>query len=433
MKLQNIDPSRAAIISDHQGISKTFQEFNHDVQKLSSALTKEPFNLKKGDVSGSWSTNLYEYFVVQHALARLGVINCSVSPVYKKDELQFLLQKSQLKTLFMPPITKSNQTATNDFHGVLSSVNLKETNLRNLVFLEGKVAEDQQDNYLNHLTTVNFDSLIQKEQVISSDPQDDNPFNVHPEDPLSIFFTSGTTGKPKGAMVSHYSTYNNIKIVIENKKHLDPDASDKRLCVPLPLFHVFAGLIGVYSLAILPQTIILSDYRYSAKSTVSCISKYKCSDVWLVPAMIIDCNNFIRKRGDDMKIDTSSLETIGSGAAPCPVEVVKESQELFPSLKNVTIGYGATETTAISTFPNLDTPQSIMSETCGTPLDFVETKIVSAGAASDQSSPQVRQRVVKHNETGELLIRGHNIMIGYYGEPEKTAEVIDDGQWYHSG
>lgn len=165
------------------------------------------------------------------------------------------------------------------------------------------------------------------------------------------------------------------------------------------------------------------------------ISKHKCTDVWLVPAMIVDVNNYIKKRSpkssdnemDEKKfvkseIDTSSLRIIGSGAAPCPVEVVKEAQELFPSLESLTIGYGATEVSAVATYPNKNIPQSEMNDTCGQALDFVEVKIVD---------PK-NDEIVPLGETGEICIRGHNVMMGYLDEPTKTAEVIKHG-WYYTG
>jgi fatty-acyl-CoA synthase len=235
----------------------------------------------------------------------------------------------------------------------------------------------------------------------------------------TIYFTSGTTGKPKGAMSSQFSVINNIRVARVNKLGVS-DEEEMTTLIPLPFFHVYAGMIGIFSLATGPSTIVINDVKYSAKGVVECISRHKCTDLWTVPTMLVDIQNFLKKRKGSY--DVSSILRVGCGAAPVPVEVVKESEELFPSLKSVIVGYGATETSAVATYPTPGTPQEIVCETVGTPQDFTQVKIVDSQTG----------KIVKHGETGEVLIKGFSIMKGYLEDEEKTNESIKDG-WYLSG
>lgn len=289
----------------------------------------------------------------------------------------------------------------------------KTPNLRHVVFLESTDSDlvRWSDAHFPHT----FESLMTNDGVLP--PEADGL--VTPEDMATIYFTSGTTGKPKGAMSSQFSVINNIRVARVNKLGVS-DEEEMTTLIPLPFFHVYAGMIGIFSLATGPSTIVINDVKYSAKGVVECISRHKCTDLWTVPTMLVDIQNFLKKRKGSY--DVSSILRVGCGAAPVPVEVVKESEELFPSLKSVIVGYGATETSAVATYPTPGTPQEIVCETVGTPQDFTQVKIVDSQTG----------KIVKHGETGEVLIKGFSIMKGYLEDEEKTNESIKDG-WYLSG
>ena len=211
------NPDRIAIISDHQSISKTFFQFNQDVNKLSRSLI-DTIGLQKGDVAGCWSTNLYEYFVVQHALARIGAINCSLSPLYKQTELDYALKKGKFKALFMPK-KESRQSAVNDYHSILSSIDLSDKMLQNVIFFEGSAESFDTKRMKKSLRTHSFNELV-SDSIDGSSLPDEILSRVDPEDAVCIFWTSGTTGKPKGATLNHYSIINNVMILAHNKKEI---------------------------------------------------------------------------------------------------------------------------------------------------------------------------------------------------------------------
>ena len=404
------DPDKVCVISHHQGIQKTYKELRHDVDRLAVSLLN--MGLRKGDVAGAWSANVYEYLVIQYACSKIGVIVCSINPAYKTSELEYALAKAKHKVLFMP--TKdSRQSVVNDFHGIISKVDFSKTpHLKHIVFLESKDEDLTQwsDSHFPHT----FDSLLCNQGNVPVEVTD----NVVPEDLATIYFTSGTTGKPKGATSTQFSIINNMRIA---RIHKRTDSTEEvRTLIPLPFFHVYAGMIGIFSICLSPSTIVLNDVRYSAKSVSDCISKYKCTDVWTVPTMLVDIQNYLKKRSESY--DLSSLRSIGCGAAPVPPELVRESQEIFPNLQNVLVGYGATEMSAIGTYPNPGTPQAVINETVGTPQDFTMWKIIDTKT----------EKMVKHEETGELLVKGFSVMAGYLDDPEKTAESVRNG-WYHTG
>lgn len=367
--------------------------------------------LRRGDVGGVWSTNLYEYAVAQYALVRIGAMSCSLSPVYKSAELEYALQKAKHKVLFMP--TKgSRQASVNDFHSVLAAVDREKIpDLQHVIYFEAK---DEVDSFNGSFNAHSFDQLM---SASSGNVPHEVIEGVDADDPATIYFTSGTTGKPKAAVVSHFSITNNMRNLMA-RRGITPQ-EELTVCLPLPLFHVYAGTIGLFSLCAHAATIVLVDTKYSARSVLEAIDKYKCTDLWVVPTQLVDINNVIKSRPG--KYNLTSIRKVGAGAAPVPFEVAKDATEIFPMIEKMLVGYGATETTAIATYPMLDVPQEKILETVGSPLDFTQVKIVGRDG-----------KVVEHNETGELLVKGYNVMQGYLNDKEKTDECIRDG-WYCTG
>lgn len=407
-----IVPDRLALVSAHQGIEKTFRQFQSDVDKLASSLHQ--IGLVKGDIAGCWSGNIYEYVVIFHALAKLGVVNCSLSTAYKDIELQYALEKANFKALFLPGPSSIQTRVLNDFHNVMSKLKYDSLpNLKHLIYIND---EDPNVKLPKYGSAINyrFENLLNESNGIISDE-----IYVDPDDVSNLYLTSGTTGKPKLASITHFGSINNVLIASQNKNSWS--GSDcKSLCVPLPYFHIFAGLLGLNLVSVYPATVVSPCLKYSARAVTRAIEKYKCTNLYAVPTILIDVNNYLKTSKE--QIDVSSIEQLAAGAATVPPEVVRESKMIFPNLKSITIGYGATETHAVTCAPKFDDDQDVIINSVGTPMDFVQVKVVDPKTGT----------LLKHNETGEICVRGHHVMAGYWKDVEKTNEVIKNG-WYYTG
>lgn len=409
-------PEKIALICHHQNIVKTYSQFNEDVNRLCRAMVRT-LGLRKGDVAGCWSANVYECFVVQHALAKIGAINCSLSPLFKTPELEYCLKKGEFKAIFMPHPESGQESTVNKFHQVMSGINHKSTQLSHVVFVESNEKSASNSNVFGSfkVNTHGFNHLLSCEE--GSSLPSNMTSTVTPEDIANIFWTSGTTGKPKGATSSHFTITNNTFLSMTYKRGIDWD-NTKRICSPLPTFHGFVGMTGVHSLCTVPNTFVVTGYRYNPEDMVQCLVKYKCDEAWCVPAILVDILNHVKTNG----IELPHLRTVIAAAAPVPIELTRQAREVLPNLERVIVAYGATETGPVATYPMKNDPIEKSAETVGSALDFTEVKIVSLDSG----------RTVNHGESGEILARGHNIMKGYWKDPEKTAEVIKNG-WYHTG
>lgn len=412
VEICNEFPDRLAVVSVHQGIEKTYSQLESDINKLASSLYE--LGLRQGDTAGCWSGNIYEYVVVFHALAKLGVINCSLSTAYKAQELQYALEKANFKALFLPGCTSIQNRLLNDFHDVMSKLNYDNLpNLKHLIYL---------DNEESNVQTIKYgctESFDMKHLLHDSTGRISEDIYFDPDQVSNLYLTSGTTGKPKLAAITHFGSINNMFAAIVNKNYWKSH-EERPVCVPLPYFHVFAGLLGLNLLSVVPVTVVSPSLRYSARPVAHAIEKYRCKNLFSVPTILIDLNNFLKNCKNP--IDVSSIEHLAAGAATVPPEVCREAKNLFPNLQRITVGYGATETHAVTTSPKFDDDYEIVIDSVGTAIDFVQMKIIDPHT----------NRILKHDETGEVCTRGHHVMQGYWNDKEKTDEVIENG-WYKTG
>ncbi|RWS02004.1 acyl-CoA synthetase-like protein, partial [Dinothrombium tinctorium] len=218
-----------AYIIDHQNIKVTFNQFDVHVNKMAYSL-KNNLNLQNGDKIAIWSGNCYEWLVAQHAAFRAGLVVCPLSPLYKQNELSYALKKANVKALLLPGC-ESKQSSINDFHGVFQKSELDEIkkNLKHLILIDGNNSIPNFQGFEVHF----FDKLLENDGNLSEEAKN----SVTSDDPAALFFTSGTTGKPKGALISHYHMSNNMKFALAKGLSLNGPVS-----VPLPLFHAFAGI-----------------------------------------------------------------------------------------------------------------------------------------------------------------------------------------------
>ncbi|RWS21878.1 acyl-CoA synthetase family member 2-like protein, partial [Leptotrombidium deliense] len=240
--------------------------------------------------------------------------------------------------------------------------------------------------------------------------------NVNADDPAIIMFTSGTTGKPKGAVLSHNNLVTNASIC---GYRLNLNKPNTVACIPVPLFHIFGLVYGSISMTTNGMTAVLPGYRYKVDSVLEAINKTKCSHIMMVPAMTVDISNFVEKNG----IKLPTLKTVVTGSAPTPVEVAKKFLKNVNTTEDFLIRYGSTETGGCMTMPIPGETSDHTIRNVGKPLDHTEIKIVNPKSHS----------TTKLNEEGELWARGRNVMLGYWNDEEKTKETITAGGWFRSG
>lgn len=398
--------SKTAITSVHENVSKSFQELEDDSNQLANALRSQ-LSLKKGDVIGLWTGNSVSCIVTQFAAAKLGLIVCTINPNYKGLELEFALQKAGVKTLICPG-KDSPQESVNKFFEIFQSLDTSRIpTLKNVILLDGDKKKAKGD--------LGYFDLKQFVSGASTQFQVKEGESVQADDATIIMFTSGTTGKPKGAVLSHFNLVNN-SILTGHRLGLDQPSS--KACIPVPLFHIFGMVYGSVMMAATKLEIVLTGYKYSSHAVIDAISKHNCSHVMIVPAMTVDIINLVEKSQQQLP----SLKGVITGSAPTPLEVALNFPRKVPSLKQFMIRFGSTETGGCMSMPLEGDPPGKSADNVGAPLDLTEMKIVDTKTGA----------VVKIGQSGEVWARGHNVMKGYWNDPDKTREAIEDG-WFKTG
>jgi len=373
-----------ALVSCHQSRRYSWRELRQAADAVASGL--HSLGIRAGDRVGLWSTNCAEWVLVHLACARAGAVLVNVNPACRTHELAFTLQKSRMKALFL---WERDDRA--DYARLLAE------------------ARSQPGLHLEHAVffgTRHWEGLFRASGEISTD--------VHPDDVANIQYTSGTTGLPKGVMLTHRNQVNNGKLLAEAMRYTERD----RVCVPLPMYHCFGCVIGTMSALASGAAIILPNWTFDARATLQAVQAERATALYGVPAM------FIAELGlpDFVSYDLSSLRTGMMAGAPCPVEVMKRviGEMHCPEL---TIGYGQTESSPVVTMSSPDDPLEVRVSTVGKALPNTEMKIASV----------LDGETVAVAAQGEVCARGYMVMKGYDGEPEATARAIDAEGWLHTG
>ncbi|RWS04718.1 hypothetical protein B4U79_08902, partial [Dinothrombium tinctorium] len=387
-----------AFIIDHQNVKATFNQFSDHVNRLAYSL-KNNLNLKNGDKIAIWSGNCYEWLVIQHAAFRAGLVVSSLSPLYKQHELSYALKKVKVEALFLPG-SESKQSFINDFHGIFQKAELDEIRkiLKHLIFIDGNNTAPNFQGFEVHF----LDKLLENGRNRS----EDSKISVSPDDPAALFFTSGTTGKSKAALISHYHMSNSVNFFLAKNIRLEGPVS-----VPLPLFHAYAGVGSIYPLRHC-RTIVFNNYWFDIKSTLDSIIKNNCAELWAVPTMVFNLCEYIEATNN--KVD--SLQRILMGGAPVYESLIKKVKRIIPNIKEIAVAYGSTEF-------GIENSEENVLKTVGQVTDHVSLKIVDP----------ITKKIVKVGEQGEIWVKGYSRMLGYYEDEEKTREVIDQSGWYNMG
>jgi fatty-acyl-CoA synthase len=386
-----------AVISCHQGKRLAWGELHEAAQALARGLWS--LGIRRGDRVGIWSTNCLEWVLVHMGCACAGAVLVNVNPAYRSHELSFALRRSRMRVMFL-----WEKDARANYVEIL------------------REARQGQELCLEHV--IAFDSAEWNDLLAgetASEAGEDGSrateapaLAVEPNDVVNIQYTSGTTGVPKGVMLTHRNVVNNGKVLAEAMRYTVKD----RICVPVPLYHCFGCVIGTMSALASGAALVLPNWCFDAAATLKAVQEEKATSLYGVPAM------FIAELGlpEFGSFDLSSLRTGMMAGAPCPVEIMKRVIRDM-HCKEMTIGYGQTESSPVVTMSAIDDPVETRVSTIGKALPCTEMKIVSI---SDGNTLPV-------GEQGEVCARGYMVMKGYDDEPEATARAIDTEKWLHTG
>ena len=384
-------PDADALVSCHQGLRWTYAELDEHVDRAAAALIAA--GLEAGDRLGIWSPNRAEWTLLQYATARVGIIQVSVNPAYRTSELSYVLRQSGCRMLVAAPSFK-----TSDYMGMTAEVRPELPELESAIFFE----------------TAEWDELLESSSAISTDEVRARAAEVAFDDPVNIQYTSGTTGFPKGATLSHHNILNNGYFVAEFIRLTGED----RLCIPVPFYHCFGQVMGNLGCTSHGACMVIPEAAFEPAATLRAVADERCTALYGVPTM------FIAELGlnDFDAYDLDSLRTGIMAGSPCPVEVMRQVIDRM-HMEDVTIAYGMTETSPVSTQTGADDPLERRVSTVGRVHPHVEVKVVEPESG----------RALPRGEPGELCTRGYSVMLGYWNDPERTSEAIDAGRWMHTG
>ena len=380
-------PDREALVVRHQDLRLTYAELGARVDRVARALVAG--GLEPGDRMGIWAPNCLEWVLVQYASAKAGVILVNVNPAYRTSELEYVLKQSGCRMLIAARAFK-----TSDYVAMVDEVRPSCGALERTVFLD----------------TPDWDALLDEADA----PGVALPGNLQFDDAINIQYTSGTTGFPKGATLSHHNILNNGYFVGEACGYTAED----RICIPVPFYHCFGMVMGNLGATTHGACMVIPAPSFEAGATLETVQQERCTSLYGVPTMFIA----ELEHPAFASFDLSSLRTGIMAGSPCPVEVMRSVIERM-HMDEVTICYGMTETSPVSTQTGRDDDVELRTETVGRVHPHVEVKIVEPASGA----------CVPIGEPGELCTRGYSVMLGYWDEPEKTAEAIDGAGWMHTG
>ena len=400
---------RDALIVRHQQIRWSYRELKARVDAFAAGLLS--LGLKRGDRLGVWSPNNAEWVVTQFATAKAGLILVNINPAYRLAELEYALNKAGCVAL----ITAA-QFKTSDYLAMLRELapelataspgNLHASRLPGLRLVITIGAE-------NAPGMVKFEDVLGRARDAERRRLAALAEELQFDDPINIQFTSGTTGFPKGATLSHHNILNNGFFVGQAMRFTEQD----RLCIPVPLYHCFGMVLGNLCCLTHGAAMVYPSEGFDPLATLETIAAERCTALHGVPTMFIAEMD----HPDFAKFDLSSLRTGIMAGSPCPIEVMKRAIERM-HLSEITIAYGMTETSPVSFQCSTDDPIERRVSTVGRVLPHIEVKIVDAEG-----------RIVPRGTAGELLTRGYSVMLGYWDDEEKTREAIDAAGWMRTG
>ena len=402
-------PAGEALVFPGAGYRCTYAEYERQVDRAAAGLMA--LGIRRGDHVAIWATNWPQWPILQLATARIGAVLVTINPAYRPEELAYVLRQADVRALvlidrfktsdYFRMITEACPELTGSTPGALRSVRFPE--LRWVISLPDE-----------HPTgMISWDDMLNRGLAVRPGELEDRARQLSPSDPINLQFTSGTTGFPKGALLSHRNILLNAYYFATGLRATQQD----RICVPVPFYHCFGCVIGTLGTLVAGATMLVPGEYFEPAATLDCIERERATIIYGVPTM------FIAQLSDESfpGRDLSSLRTGIMAGSPCPIEVMNRVIEEM-GVRQIAIGYGLTEASPGVTLTGIDDPIEWRVETVGRPFPGIEIKIADGEG-----------RRLVDGDQGELCVRGHNVMLGYYKMPEETAEAIDDEGWLHTG
>nr|WP_121614054.1 AMP-binding protein [Mesobacillus foraminis] len=402
-------PDHEALVYTDRGLRYTYREFNDLCEQVAKGLIK--LGIKKGENVAVWASNLPEWVGLQFGTGKMGAVLVTVNTNYRSSELEYLLRQSESTSIFLIEEYRGNSYIDTIYElcpelktsepGKLQSKRLPM--LKNVIILGER----------KYNGAFNWSDVIKMGEQVSNCELQEVSASLEPDDVINMQYTSGTTGFPKGVMLTHTNLTNNAFNIASCMKLTDED----RLCIPVPFFHCFGCVIGTLAAVSVGATMVPVQ-EFEPETVLRTVEKEKCTALHGVPTMFIAELN----HPNFEKYDVSTLRTGVMAGSNCPVEVMKKVMSKM-NMTEITICYGQTESSPVITQTRTNDPVNLRVESVGRALPNVEVKIVEPG--TDQGLPP--------NVQGELCTRGYHVMKGYYKNPEATREAIDEEGWLHTG
>jgi fatty-acyl-CoA synthase len=394
-RIAGAHPRAEVLVDAPTGRRWTYASFDAETDTLARGLMAS--GLRARDRVGIWAPNCAEWVLLQYATAKAGVILVNINPAYRSHELSFALRQPGVRVL-----VSAERFKTSDYRSMIGEVRPDLPELEDVIYLG----------------TPQWDALLlagrSGADVAGSDPLAEREASLSFDDPINIQYTSGTTGFPKGATLSHHNILNNAFFIGEGCRYTPAD----RVCIPVPFYHCFGMVLGNLACTTHGSAIVIPAPGFDPAQTLRTVQAERCTSLYGVPTM------FIAELGlaDFGSYDLSTLRTGIMAGSPCPVEVMKRVVSEM-HMTEVTICYGMTETSPVSTQTTADDDMDRRVSTVGRVHPHVEVKIIDPETG----------RLLPRNTPGELCTRGYSVMLGYWNEPAKTAEAIDAARWMHTG
>ena len=383
-------PTEDALICSHQNYRATYEEFYDQIIQVAKGLMA--LGVKRGERVGVWSPNCYQWTLLQYATAKIGAILVNINPAYRTSELIYVINQSGLSVMF-----SALQFKSSNYKKMMDDAREFTDTIRKAIFWD-----ESWDRFLKEGEHISDEALRKREEKVQFD------------DPVNIQYTSGTTGNPKGVTLSHHNILNNAYFIGLRMNYTHSD----RVCIPVPFYHCFGMVIGNLACTVHGATMVIPNDSFDPVKTLETIERERCTSLYGVPTMFIAELQEMEQKTYDL----SSLRTGVMAGSLCPPEIMKKVKEQM-NMHEITICYGMTETSPVSTQTRIGAPFEKQIYSVGTIHDHLEIKIID---------PET-QATLKRGEHGELCTRGYSVMLKYWNSPDATRQVLDEQRWMHTG